>query len=103
MKHDRDDPCAQCPFKKGAAPGWLGSYTADIILNHILGETPFPCHITVDYEADNWRETIFAADSKVQACAGFLIMNRKFAKLPRDPEAGHHAMRLNRDHPEVFA
>jgi hypothetical protein len=102
MKHDREDPCRQCPFRTKAAAGWLGSYTPDTILQHIFDETPFPCHITVDYESDDWRETIFAADTKVQACSGFLIMMRKFAKLPRDYETGQHAMRLNKDHPAVF-
>jgi hypothetical protein len=102
MKHDRDDPCQQCPFRKGCAAGWLGSYTPDMIFQHIMSEVPFPCHITVNYETDNWRETIFADDTKVQACAGFLIMTRKFAKLPRDAEFGEHAMRVNRDHPDVF-
>ena len=102
MKHDRDDPCAQCPFRVGSASGWLGSYTVETILEHIMREVTFPCHITVDYDRNDWRETIFAPDTKVQACAGFLIMNRKFAKLPRDPEFGAHAMRVNRDHPDVF-
>lgn len=102
MKHDRDDPCPQCPFKIGCAAGWLGSYTPETILASILNEIPFPCHITVDYDRPNWRETLNASNTKAQACAGFLIMNRKFAKLPRDPEAGQHAMRLNKDHPDVF-
>ena len=102
MKHDRIDPCLQCPFRKGSAQGWLGSYTPAMIIEHIQKEVPFPCHPTVDYEAPNWRETIFTEDTKVQACVGFLILGRKLAKLPRDPETGEHAMRLDRNHPDVF-
>lgn len=103
MKHDRIDPCNFCPFRKGSAQGWLGTYTPELILSHIMGETPFPCHITVDYENPNWRETLFTADTKVQACAGFLIMQRKFAKLSRDTLTACHSMRLDRNHPDVMS
>lgn len=102
MKHDLTDPCRQCPFLKESAPGWLGSYTPELILSHIMGEVPFPCHATVDYDKSDWRESIEAEGTKSQACAGFLIMTRKFAKLPRDKEFGQHAMRLDRNHPDVF-
>lgn len=102
MKHDKTEPCAQCPLRKRCAAGWLGSYTPELIVEQIRLEVPFPCHMTINYEDPEWRLSIFIEDTKVQACAGYLIMMRKMAKLPRDPEVLAHCERLDRQHPAVF-
>lgn len=95
MRRDRTEPCPQCPFRTNAAPGWLGSYSAEEIVQHIRAEMPFPCHPTVDYEAPNWRKTLYSPGTTVQACAGYLILMRRMCKLPRDPEALAQIKRLD--------
>ena len=87
MKYELKKPCEGCPFRKNAAKGWLGSYTAEEIIEHALREIPFFCHIDVErqhgYEESDWEEWAF---ENGQMCAGYLVMMRKMAKLPRDPE-----------------
>lgn len=62
-------PCNQCPWRKKAAPGWLGASTPVEFLQQSEAEIHMPCHLHVDYEQDNWREQ---ADS-APPCAGRAI------------------------------
>ena len=74
--------CSGCPFRLDSAPGWLGGeYTPEMIMDHLRREIPFLCHTKIDYTDPNWRE------HDAEHCVGSLIMMRRMAKLPRDPEA----------------
>lgn len=61
-------PCRECPWRRAAARGWLGSLTADEWLSHAHGETILQCHIIGGCQ-----------------CAGAAIYRRNVAKLPRPP------------------
>lgn len=87
MKFNKLKPCAGCPFRTNAAPGWLGDYTPQEVIQHLQNEIPFVCHIDVEngpgYSDPEWQEW---ADKHANHCGGALIMQRKMAKLPRDPD-----------------
>ncbi|AFU86732.1 hypothetical protein D869_gp182 [Caulobacter phage CcrRogue] len=75
--------CRECPFKRTAAPGWLGADTPEGFLRATMsGSVQMPCHMTVDYDADDWREQ--AADAPF--CAGALIFLKNICNLPHDPK-----------------
>lgn len=63
-------PCGDCPWARGALPGWLGSLTADEWLQVAHGEGSAECH-----SAHGAR------------CAGLAIYRTNVGKRPRDPEA----------------
>ena len=76
--------CNDCPFRKTATPGWLGSASHDPVafLNSFgNGETHLPCHSLVDWEARNAQE--LAEDAPV--CRGAAIYLANHCKVPRDP------------------
>lgn len=89
MKYDLKKPCAECPFHRGSANGWLGSYTPESVIQAVRNDEPFLCHSHVEnqcpdgYENPDWQE--WAAEH-AQHCAGAMIFARKMCKLSRDPE-----------------
>jgi hypothetical protein len=80
----RTTPCADCPWLKKSAPGYLGAdepihfYRASVVR-----EVPMPCHMTIDYDEPDWQETQLP---DADLCAGNLIYLRNFLKRPRRPE-----------------
>jgi len=86
-------PCAECPFRRESAPGYLGEASYDpqgFIGPHWYAGVPLPCHMTVDNES---RVPVLSQDFKL--CAGFLIMAKNSAKIPEHPE-----VRIARDEME---
>jgi hypothetical protein len=75
-------PCSDCPWARGALPGWLGDMTAQEWVDAAHGEASAECH------------TLLGAD-----CAGLAIYRANVAKSPRDPSA----LRLPADRVAVFA
>jgi hypothetical protein len=73
-------PCAQCPWRKTSAPGWLGSSTPLQFLAQAEADLKMPCHCAVNYEKDDWR----AQAEQAPRCAGHAIFLRNRGKLPRD-------------------
>jgi hypothetical protein len=74
-------PCRECPFRKTALKGWLGSYDGpeDFINVHYRQDVPNPCHMTVDYDDPDWKEGLEDATG----CAGQQIMYLNGFKSPR--------------------
>ena len=70
MNYDMKSPCAKCPFRRGTAmllrPGRIRDIER-MFSTHNGGE--FPCHETVDYNA----ETDHQAGAEAKHCAGALI------------------------------
>lgn len=60
--------CAECPWRRASAPGWLGGrITADGWIQIALSDQAVPCHT---------RDGIH--------CKGLSIFRRNIGKLPRD-------------------
>lgn len=87
-------PCRECPFRRESLPGYLGADTPEGFIATTMADVPMPCHLTVDYESDDWEEQ--AAEAPL--CAGALIMFSNMAKLSRD----RNRPRLPADRENVF-
>lgn len=72
-------PCSDCPWRRDALPGWLGSMSPQEWLAVAHGEGTAECHVHLGVQ-----------------CAGFAIYRTNVCKSPRNPEA----LRLPED-PEV--
>lgn len=101
MNHNLTQMCNDCPFRKNAVPGWLGSYTSEKIIELIQIEVLFPCHKHVEeahtdehhvngYDQDDWAEWAMAHGEQ---CAGFNMLMGKMCKLPRDRTWSDHVNR----------
>lgn len=78
-------PCNACPFRKKALPGWLGAASPESFIIEISRDHPVPCHQTLDYEDEDWKEK-WEAGKTGNTCAGALVMTANMCKLPRDPK-----------------
>lgn len=75
-------PCRECPWRKNSIPGWLGASTPLEFLDLSESEARMPCHLTVDYERDDWEEQIKTAPQ----CAGRAIYFANRCKVPKNRE-----------------
>lgn len=91
-------PCNECPFRRIAMPGWLGSNTPQSFIIDISYERPLPCHTSINYEDPRWKRQ-WERGEIGNICAGSLILMRNMSKLPRDP----NFPRLPADHKLVFS
>ncbi len=85
MKFDQTNPCRECPFRKKAAPGWLGAATPEEFIDTTLADGLMPCHLTVDYEKKDWQDEMVEMESSVQHCAGARIFYKNMCKVSRLP------------------
>lgn len=85
-------PCNECPWRRKAAPGWLGPFTAGEWVALAHAEEPIACHATIEVE-DDW------STPGIRQCAGAAIYRSNVAKRPRDPEVAL----LPADRDAVFA
>ena len=85
MKYTQKKPCGECPFRRCAPAGWLGNATPEEFINTALADDAMPCHPTVDYTRDDWRESMVEEGTKVQHCVGARIFFANQCKLPRNP------------------
>jgi hypothetical protein len=72
-------PCNDCPWRRNAAPGWLGPYTAEEWVQLAHSDEPIACHLTIEVE-DSWEEGV------IRQCAGAAIYRANVCKSPRNPE-----------------
>ena len=86
-------PCAECPFRRRSAPGWLGPWKPNDLLQS-LQYFPFPCHRTIGKPTDDLR-----------GCAGAAIyMNNDMAISRCRDTAKHQQVLKDSEHsPSVFA
>lgn len=111
MKHNLQQPCKDCPFRRSSMAGWLGSGDPDHFIDAALadefgGENPAatyaePCHLTVDYSDPEWRE---CADEQ-EACVGAAIFYRNVDrfKMPRERRRFEMVRDVQPDHEKVFS
>lgn len=98
FKHSQ--PCAQCPWRRASAPGWLGDDTPEGFLHAAKSECHMPCHATIDYDDPNWKSSQLPT---APLCAGALIFLRNTGAMPRDPMLAEAAKQVERDAELVFA
>jgi hypothetical protein len=95
----RTKPCAECPWLRTSARGWLGASNAEeFYRTSVTQEGHMPCHMDIDYTDKNWRETQLP---EADLCAGNLIYYRNHLKNPRDPEVAEWVRAVERS-PHVF-
>ena len=74
-------PCLDCPWRRDAAPGWLGELSADEWVTLAHGEGSAECHV-----------------HHTQQCAGLAVYRANVCKAPRNPAL----LRLPADRRLVF-
>ncbi len=108
MKYTQRQPCSECPFRRCAPAGWVGDASPADFIDTAMADHAMPCHQTVDYEQDDWRDQLIEEGTKVQHCAGARIFFANQCKLPRNPvyllaiERGQ-VIKLAADKERVFA
>lgn len=94
--------CRECPFKRDAAPGWLGAASfkpVEFLAPHWANDVPLPCHLQIDWDSENSAETLREA----HLCKGYLTMLANQHKLPRDTEQAELVNITMPDRDNVFA
>lgn len=103
-KLGRKTPCAECPWLKKSAPGYLGAdepvhfYRASVVAENTPA-TAMPCHMEINYLDEDWLKDQYP-DADI--CAGNLIHLHNWMKMPRDPELAKMVYQVNGS-PHVFA
>lgn len=95
------EPCAECPFRRTSAAGYLGAASGkprEFLGPHWDGDVRLPCHMSVDWEAQDSQEQAAAAP----LCKGFLIMARNASKAPTDPEVYKAVRQTDPDREKIF-
>lgn len=80
-------PCAGCPFRRSALPGWLGGAEADDFLNMAMSDAVMPCHcaaINAGYAGVNYTQAQVDANHLPQ-CAGRAVFWANQFKMARVP------------------
>lgn len=90
-------PCAECPWRKTSAPGWLGASTPLQFLAQAESGIKMPCHCAVDYERADWESAAAAAPR----CAGHAAYLKNRCKRPSNAELADFADSVGRNS-EVF-
>jgi hypothetical protein len=70
-------PCVECPWRRIAAAGWLGPFSAERWIEIAHSDEAIACHRTIK-KSGTW-------DGASQ-CRGAAIFRANMFKLPRDPE-----------------
>ncbi len=83
MLFDQTRPCSQCPFRVNALAGWLGDSSPEEFIDTCLADHLMPCHKTVDYDDEDWKEKMLDETSEVQHCAGARIFFANQCKMPK--------------------
>lgn len=76
IKCSKKAPCNQCPFLKDSAPGYLGPWKPTSLHLFVMGEDPFPCHLSMGQ-----------AGKPMALCHGAMLYRRKCGKLAMQGDA----------------
>lgn len=80
----RNTSCGGCPWRRNAAPGWLGPFDAETWIALAHSDSPIACHESI-VDADDEGEGDWAHPDILQ-CAGAATYRSNICKSPRDPE-----------------
>ena len=67
VRRQHERPCGDCPWRRIAVPGWLGSLSPQMWLEAVHGESEIECHTRAGLQ-----------------CAGAAIYRTNVAKRPRE-------------------
>lgn len=82
MKLTRLNPCGDCPFRKKAMSGWLGSWNSpEELLRASESESGLPCHSSYN----NSKKTLVEALKTAHVCVGSLQSANNSCKIYRNP------------------
>lgn len=81
-------PCSDCPWRRVALPGWLGTVTADDWIQAAHGEVRIDCHTKRGTRAPFGPQ-----------CAGAAVYRANVCKTPRD----RNLLVLQENREKVFA
>lgn len=89
-------PCNDCPWRRNAAPGWLGPYSAEEWIRLAHTETPIACHQTIKpgFKADmhgGWD------DPGLRQCMGVAIYRHHAMKRMMNPTDAYFEAKENRE------
>jgi len=91
MKLRRKKPCKECPFQKGAIPGWLGPWTAQTIVQQAHSESGLACHVDAAAKKDVPDDELY---DTVHACVGSLANANISCKRYANPELNAYAKKV---------
>jgi hypothetical protein len=101
-------PCAECPFRKKSAPGWIGGHqNVGEIIDIVEAGHKFPCHTRVNRFMEIQRECGCEPDfeeacEQSPTCMGALSFLANCLKLPRNPYVALQ-VRIVGKNPDVFS
>lgn len=95
MKKGLKQPCRECPYRRESLPGYLGEASPEQFMATTMEDHQMPCHLTVDYDREDWEEGLDEAEQ----CAGAAIFFANLCKLSRDRDR----MKLPADREQVFS
>ncbi len=79
-------PCIECPFRRSSAPGWLGPWTSENLIEEVETGT-FVCHRSIN-------DLLKYDESKLEYCAGAGIYLNNHFKLSRNNEYSEYQKAL---------
>lgn len=100
MRQAPKEPCKECPFLRGSAPGYLGASTPEEFMQQVRTEHSMPCHMTVDYEDAGWQEQL---ETTAKRCRGSLVFLKNNCKLPREPDYSAAVQETTANRTAVFS
>ncbi len=98
----RETICQECPFRRIAAQGWLGTNEPERFARTALSDHSVPCHKMINYNETNGDKR-FEQEVGTPRCRGAIIMMRNECKLPRDLAAARAVMDIPQDTETVFS
>ncbi len=91
--------CPECPFRRKAAPGWLGANSPENFVALATSDSSIACHMAFDQNSENFE----ARESQAARCRGAITLMSNMCKLPHDPEMAALRKSVPADHKEVFS
>jgi hypothetical protein len=77
-------PCSECPWRRGAASGYLGPYDPRKWIRIALTDSPIACHKTI-VVTDPLEGEGSWDHPKIRQCAGAAIFRANVGKSPKNP------------------
>jgi hypothetical protein len=98
MKHAIKTPCAECPFRRDAAPGYLGGYSPEMYMDIVFSPASIACHLSKGFgdinRIDEQRHC--TGVSAFRANTGYI------ANIHGYPTAAHDSTQIVGHNEEVF-